>query len=178
MNQLDTLTTFIQTHISAVNKNNTINIHIGKIISDQIFINKHTSTYIQTLLHTLENVPNVTIDTPQYIQSYCVNNTVFKIYSNKFVNYSYTTEYTTQLTYNNIDCKLTFMHMNTKPNVDSHYKYNLIEEQEEIIIHYKHYFDITIVKYVNSSYGINIIIYKPIDQTKLLPAITSVLQLL
>ena len=175
---MNTLETFIQKHISSVNKNNIITINIGKKVSEQIFINKYNSKKTKLFLDNLKKISNVSIDTPQRIKTYFSNNNVFELYSKKIMNFSYKTEDTEELTYKHIDCKLTYMHINTKPCLHSNYNYDLIEEKELIIAHYKNIFDIHIVKYTNSTYSIHIRIFKPVDHINLLDNISTIFQLL
>ena len=175
---MNNIETFIQKHISTVNKNNIILINVGKIVSDHIFINKYNSKKTQAFLNSLQSISNVSVDNKQLVKTYNSNNTVFELYSKKIMNYSYKTKDTQQITYKHIDCKLTYMYIDTKPCLHSNYNYDLIEEKEIIIVHYKNLFDIHIVKYTNSTYSIHIRIYKPIEQINLLDNITTVLQLL
>ena len=169
--------TFIETYISTVNKNNVITIDIGTSISDAIFINKHTYNTIQNILEHLTQKKNVTISKPILVKTYRNNNTVFNIYNNKIINYSYTTTDTVNTRYNHIDCKLIYININTKPTLQSNFQYNVIEEKEEINIQYKNYFSIILTKYPNQSYGCSIKIIKPIEKNILLENITYILDL-
>ena len=178
MGTINNIESFIEKYISTVNKNNVISIHIGTIVSKQLFINKHRSQKINTIIRSLRSIPNVTIDPPQYIKSYCTNNTISIMYPNKVINYSYIIKDTIQLKGTHIDYTLSYIIINNKPNLNSNYNYNLIEEKEEITIHYKNYFDIILTKYSNTSYSVQLYIQKPIDKSILLENINYVLTLL
>lgn len=168
---------FIKNHISSINKNNVMTIDIGTIISKQIFMNKHQPSKIHKVIETLNHTPNVSIDSPQHIKSYFINNTILDIYPNKIMNYSYTTHNTVAFSYKHIDCKLIYMTINNKPSLNSHYEYNLIEDTEQVVIHYKNYFDIIISHLPNTTCQFQIKINKPHEQDILIQHIQDVLKL-
>lgn len=174
---LDTLDTFIKNNISTINKNHNIYIDFGQIISEHIFENKHTYALINRFISSLKKMHNVTMDKPQIIKSYFTNNTVLDIYHNKIINYSYTSDKTIQYKYNNIHCKIIYITINNRPNLNSYYNYILIEDKEEMIFHYKNMFDIIINKFSNKTYSIKIKIQKPIEDSILLENINYIIDL-
>ena len=117
------------------------------------------------------------MDKPQIIKSYFTNNTVLDIYHNKIINYSYTSDKTIQYKYNNIHCKIIYITINNRPNLNSYYNYILIEDKEEMIFHYKNMFDIIINKFSNKTYSIKIKIQKPIEDSILLENINYIIDL-
>ena len=167
---------FIKTHISKINKNNILNINIGKIMDENIFNKKINANTIDNFLDKLSIINSKTYLSKYYTQKiYKHKNNIIKVSKTKTY-YSYKESIVKIVKKTPFDLSLSICEIdNNITGPISVLKYHSIELKDILNIDFN-LFNIVISKF-DKYFTFSINIKKPNNYSKIISTINEILQI-
>ena len=172
------MNSFIQKHISIVNKNNHIVLNVGKRFTDQIFDQKLSKETIENFLQNLKNNFNPYFKTT-FENIYSTRN--FNVIISRNVRKSYTYEIADSIIedFNNYSALLKFENLlDFQEDAISINSYESIETRQILRAEINNMIHLEISEYESGYFTISIIIKKPNDYSKLVQKIKTIISLI